>query len=70
MTLPKSANFEKFEKAWATLDEDTKEIIAGGLYVLGREDWQVRQSHHLTTYTLNEQKKRLLKKLVEYTEEF
>lgn len=65
--MTQTDKLERFKVAWNSLDEDSKEIIAGALYVLNREDWQVRQSHHLTTYTLSEQKKRLLKKLTDYT---
>lgn len=69
MSYPtKKDGFERFTKAWESFDEDTKEILAGALYVLSRAPEQVRQSHHLTKFALNDDRLNLLSRLVDHTE--
>ena len=69
MSYPtKKDNFERFVTAWNSFDEDTREILAGALYVLGRNNEQVKQSHHLTKFAMNDERLKLLNRLVDYTE--
>jgi hypothetical protein len=63
-----SAKLARFREVWDNLDEDTKEILAGALYVLNRNTNQVIVSHHITKYAMSDKRLKLLRRLADYTE--
>lgn len=61
--------FEGFKMAWNQMDEQTKEALAGGLYVLAGPNEKARLAHEITRSSMSEKSLELLTKLAEYAEE-
>lgn len=57
-----------FRRVWKVLDEDSKEIIASGLFVLSRKPGDILQSHTDSVFALTPEKRILLEDLAKISE--
>jgi hypothetical protein len=60
--------FKRFKTVWESLDEDTKEVIAGALFVLNHGPMGVLEAYHTTKAPFDNYKTEILSNLAEYTE--